>query len=241
MTPEASALAALLAAGHSTADFAFQTRWMVDRKTRPSGALAHAAVVALCALAALVPFFGRAVLLAVLAITASHVLLDAAKAALTRRSPAREWIWFLLDQSAHAAVLILAWLWLLPRAGLAGACLVDPEVLRNAGVLAALVAFNMNGMSAIVRFVIRPLDMAPLEERGPSVGRVIGFLERAFALTLILNDQWSALGLLVAAKSLARFKDLEERKRAEYYLVGTLVSLLGATLSALAAKALLAS
>jgi hypothetical protein len=70
---------------------------------------------------------------------------------------------------------------------------------------------------------------------------VIGILERLFTLTLILMNQWAALGLLVAAKSLARFKDLEDRKLAEYYLVGTLTSLFGATVTALAARALLAS
>jgi hypothetical protein len=62
-----------------------------------------------------------------------------------------------------------------------------------------------------------------------------------FTLTLLLMDQWAALGLLITAKSLARFKDLEERKLAEYYLVGTLVSLLGASVSALAARSLLES
>lgn len=36
----------------------------------------------------------------------------------------------------------------------------------------------------------------------------------------------AALGLLIAAKSIARFEELKERRFAEYYLVGTLTSLL---------------
>src|SRR5205807_6980118 len=45
-----------------------------------------------------------------------------------------------------------------------------------------------------------------------SRGRMIGVLERALALTLVLLGQYAALGLIVAAKSLARFKALEDRE-----------------------------
>jgi hypothetical protein len=57
-------------------------------------------------------------------------------------------------------------------------------------------------------------------------GRIIGILERAIALTLVLLGQYGALGLVVAAKALARFRGLEERDFAEYFLIGTLASLL---------------
>jgi len=59
-----------------------------------------------------------------------------------------------------------------------------------------------------------------------SRGRAIGVLERALGLTLVLLGQYGALGLIVAAKSLARFKALEDREFAEYFLIGTLASLL---------------
>lgn len=59
-------------------------------------------------------------------------------------------------------------------------------------------------------------------------GRTIGILERAIALTLVLLDQYGALGLIVAAKTLARFRELEDREFAEYFLIGTLASLLHA-------------
>lgn len=49
-------------------------------------------------------------------------------------------------------------------------------------------------------------------------------------LVLILMGQWAAMVLLVAAKSIARFEELKERRFAEYYLVGTLASLLVAIL-----------
>ncbi len=73
-----------------------------------------------------------------------------------------------------------------------------------------------------------------------SRGRMIGVLERAIALTFVLLGQYGALGLLIAAKSLARFKALEDREFAEYFLIGTLASLLLALLGGLGMKALLA-
>jgi hypothetical protein len=70
-------------------------------------------------------------------------------------------------------------------------------------------------------------------------GRTIGSLERAIALTLVLLGQYGALGLIVAAKSVARFKALEDREFAEYFLIGTLASLLLALVGGLGLHALL--
>jgi hypothetical protein len=70
-------------------------------------------------------------------------------------------------------------------------------------------------------------------------GRTIGVLERALALTLVTLGQFGALGLVVAAKSLARMKALEDREFAEYFLIGTLASLLLAVAGGLALRALL--
>lgn len=62
------------------------------------------------------------------------------------------------------------------------------------------------------------------ERSVPSVGAYVGMLERALILTLLLFEAPAAVGFVVAAKSVARFKELEDRSFAEYYLVGTLMS-----------------
>ena len=69
-------------------------------------------------------------------------------------------------------------------------------------------------------------------------GRTIGMLERAIALTLVMLGQFGALGLVVGAKSLARMKALEDREFAEYFLIGTLASLLIAVAGGLALRAI---
>jgi hypothetical protein len=70
-------------------------------------------------------------------------------------------------------------------------------------------------------------------------GRAVGSLERALALTLVLLGEYSAVGWIIAAKSLARFKQLEDREFAEYFLVGTLASFLLAVLVGLGMQTLL--
>lgn len=72
----------------------------------------------------------------------------------------------------------------------------------------------------------------------PRMGRTIGILERLILLTLILLDQWGALGLILTAKSVARFKELEDRRFSEYYLIGTLSSSLVAIATGLLVRLL---
>ena len=56
-------------------------------------------------------------------------------------------------------------------------------------------------------------------------GVVIGVIERIIVLTLVLVDQYTAITVIFAAKSIARFNELKDRKMAEYYLIGTLLSI----------------
>ena len=72
-----------------------------------------------------------------------------------------------------------------------------------------------------------------------SRGRTIGALERALALTLVLLGEDAAIGWIIAAKSLARFKALEDREFAEYFLIGTLASFLLALLAGIGMRILL--
>ncbi|HVL53523.1 MAG TPA: DUF3307 domain-containing protein [Vitreimonas sp.] len=73
------------------------------------------------------------------------------------------------------------------------------------------------------------------------VGATIGVLERLLIVTFVLTGSAAAIGFVVAAKTLARFKQLDDRDFAEYYLLGTLASVAVALGSALLAQAALAS
>ena len=57
-------------------------------------------------------------------------------------------------------------------------------------------------------------------------GAAIGILERIFVLTFVLVGQYAAIALIFTAKSIARFEELKDRQFSEYYLIGTLSSIL---------------
>lgn len=57
----------------------------------------------------------------------------------------------------------------------------------------------------------------------PNAGKVIGVLERILTLTFIIVSQYSAVGFLIAAKSILRYGNNETLKT-EYVLIGTMLS-----------------
>jgi hypothetical protein len=71
------------------------------------------------------------------------------------------------------------------------------------------------------------------------VGEAIGILERLLVVTFVLVAAEAAIGLVIAAKTLARFRQLDDRDFAEYYLLGTLASVAVAAISAFVAVAAL--
>ncbi|MBE3574893.1 MAG: DUF3307 domain-containing protein [Firmicutes bacterium] len=98
-----------------------------------------------------------------------------------------------------------------------------------------------------------PAVAASVEElMGGSASRVIGLLERALVITLVAVDALPAVALVLTAKSIARYPSLREAKGLsdgpsgisphdalhfqEYYLVGTLASVLLGILGGLVAR-----
>ena len=56
-------------------------------------------------------------------------------------------------------------------------------------------------------------------------GRMIGTVERIIMLFFLSIKQYSSVGLVLTAKSIARYNKIaEDQKFAEYYLLGTLLS-----------------
>ena len=71
------------------------------------------------------------------------------------------------------------------------------------------------------------------------IGATIGALERLLIVGFILVGLDAAVGFVIAVKTIARFKQLDDRGFAEYYLLGTLASVSVAFSSAIIAKAAL--
>ena len=59
-------------------------------------------------------------------------------------------------------------------------------------------------------------------------GKMIGNLERLLILIAIIIQEWSLIGIVVALKTIARYKELDDQDKSEYFLIGSLFSLLWA-------------
>lgn len=116
-----------------------------------------------------------------------------------------------------------------------------PQHFAAGCLVVALFLFAVRGGTYIVRGILDKCGALPpilpqgrLPLPGETVvdcseinrGRLIGNLERILLVILVAFGNYEALGFLVAAKGLIRSKDLEDRNWAEYFLVGTLASVL---------------
>lgn len=73
-----------------------------------------------------------------------------------------------------------------------------------------------------------------------NMGKVIGYLERSITYLLVVSDGIALIGFIIAIKALARFKELEDKEFAEYFLVGTMSSLLAPLAIGIAVRRLIA-
>jgi hypothetical protein len=70
-------------------------------------------------------------------------------------------------------------------------------------------------------------------------GKWIGIAERVIVLILVLQNQYSAIGLLVTAKGIIRFNEKDRQEvKTEYLVIGTLVSIGIAIVTGLIVKGL---
>lgn len=219
--------AVALVFAHLVADFVLQTDAMVRRKREPMILLGHVAIVAgaswfalgLPPAPALIGF-----------VAASHFLIDAAKL----RWGAGGFRGFMLDQAGHFGAILLAAA-LAPSAFAAGmwdeplsaARLPEPAHLPEAMALGAgLIATVWAGGHAVAA-LMTGVPVPPNPESLPRGGRLIGKLERLVILMLVLADEPTGIGFLIAAKSILRFNEIsgaEDRHVSEYVIIGTLAS-----------------
>jgi len=241
-------VAALLVAGHALGDLVTGPEGRGAQHPAGLRLLAHGAAVLAWHVLALLPLLPGglgAVLLAALLAAGGHVAVDFL--ALHRRLPEHRALEaFAGDQALHGVVLLLAGSVLLRY--------VEPRLLMTraeflpsitaVGVVVSAFAFNWGGGGAVVHGVLARLRLPEDLAAGtgdpgvPGSGRFIGILERMILLILVILGQWAGIGFILAAKSLARFRELDSRPFAEYYLVGTLTSLLVAVATGLVVVAL---
>jgi hypothetical protein len=76
-----------------------------------------------------------------------------------------------------------------------------------------------------------PLDGEKISLRA---GRTIGVLERILIALGLIASSWEILAAVIALKTVARYAKLDDQNNAEYFLIGSLASILwAATMTAL--------
>ncbi|PRX47378.1 DUF3307 domain-containing protein [Salegentibacter salegens] len=138
---------------------------------------------------------------------------------------------FLIDQFWHIFIIILVWIYLID--GFSELIPFIADVFSSTQFLAIIIGYLL--VIFPTGFLIGKATKRwhnELQPNGQShsleaAGRYIGIFERILVLTFILTQNFSAIGFLIAAKSILRFSDKTDasaRKQTEYVLIGTLMS-----------------
>ncbi len=157
-----------------------------------------------------------------LAIAGIHFILDILKSILSGQKKLIHALFF-IDQSLHLLSIVVAVYWFSNIQ-----TIIFPVEITAQNVLIVL-SFLLCTKPAniIIREVLKSFEI-PVSGSADTnelmhAGKLIGTLERIISLTLILVNQFAAVGFIIAAKSLLRFRDTATA-RTEYLLIGTLLS-----------------
>lgn len=150
----------------------------------------------------------------------SHGIIDICKSYLERKYPQWALHYFFGDQLLHWTILAFCAMQISP---LNSVLPINGDLVLLA--LGFLLLFKPTNI--LITLVLRQFNVTPRSEKTlPSAGHLIGNMERILTFILILLEQYSAVGFLIAAKSLLRFRDNKQTTiSTEYVLCGTLLSI----------------
>lgn len=116
--------------------------------------------------------------------------------------------------------------------------MVVPFLLNMLAYAAFLYLLLFTG-NDVCRWAVKLAERGPGEDTEKNIepdedqlnaGRIIGILERGLVAIGIIAMRWEVMAAVIALKTVARYKELEEQIQAEYFLIGSMASLLWAVL-----------
>lgn len=173
------------------------------------------------------------ILCVVVAVTVTHYAIDLWKVTTPKGN---SFVCFLVDQALHLLVLIGAVFYVVD--GVQFAALLHEEHLKGIMVIVLAYLLILKPTSIVIGTVLKKYPIAnPGNERASGLvagGELIGYLERILILTLTLVGSYTAVGVVLAAKSIFRFGELnnpKDRSMTEYVLIGSLLSVVITTVA----------
>ena len=228
---------------HLLTDFVFQTHRLVERKRlrQLSAYLLHGLIHYFCAVVILGFFVAGSILssrthIVLIALVLVHLAIDVAKIELTRHDILSDGSGaYLADQILHFVTAVVAAWFLSPVLASSGVgALVQkarslPDKFLVVPVIYIAVVF---GGGYLIRSLTHSLaedakshSPEKASEQLQNAGLYIGWLERFLVLTAILLLSPATVGLILTAKSIARYPEFKSERFAEYFLIGTLLSI----------------
>ena len=217
---------------HILGDYYLQSeRLAVSKRNKYPAVLLHSLIYALPFLASLAFMHPSSSLVnSLVFLIILHVCIDTAKFLFHRLGKCKESTLYLADQAVHlislagVATLIIpaplapaSWL-----TGLLNSSNYFPETILTWAVSILILAKPSN---ITIKHIISRLGKKEETPRN-NAGAMIGTLERYIMIILLSLGQFGALALVMAAKSISRYEMLKDKDFAEYYLLGTLLSIL---------------
>ncbi|MDA3817715.1 MAG: DUF3307 domain-containing protein [Prolixibacteraceae bacterium] len=137
---------------------------------------------------------------------------------------------FISDQTIHIAILwLLSYFAFIPASN---------ELSEAFWVYAAGFLLVNTPSGFLIGKFLKPITKSDNENIKNNASAWIGIFERILIIIFVVSGEFQAIGFLVAAKSIFRFNDVkgENNSKAEYFLLGTLVSFLLAILVGMSIK-----
>ena len=241
-------IVAILISVHLLADFLFQTSTYSEKKRKMlKPLLLHCFIYFIIFEIVLLPIlqFKKLFLLGVI-ISVLHFLIIFIKNKLEKSFPQRrlQLLFFSFNQVIHFTILIGMY-YIFNLENSVSNLYVKLQAYENFKIIILYISvFSIiyEPASVFIRKLFTSISSKTypktnLEEL--KAGNIIGKLERIIIAILLLNNQFGVIGFVLTAKSIARFKQMENRDFAEKYLIGTLTSFLIVLISIFILKGLL--
>ena len=235
----------LMLLSHTLGDYYFQPQAMAKLKSRSTWyVLIHAGVYAAVMFLSVLLYPCRAYFNAVIIAAATHAMIDVIKqlilnhyAKLSILTVRQDRLAYLIDQVLHMTIILACAF--LTKAWEGGNSAALTALSEELPVVIGIDGYALLSIVCALLAVMKPANVfiqkvlvteKPNDETRTRLryGGRIGSLERIVSVAMMYLGQYAAIALVFTAKSVVRFKDFENRDFAEYYLYGTLMSVVTA-------------